>query len=152
MFTGPSWVKVNILRSHLSCASGMLSLFSNNEDCVVGHVKKQNSQFWFYRNAYFAVSIYTETYLGVKNINFKMLVKEKMTSEIQRKFKKIQRKLDHISFFRLRILKWTFDYFAAAGRIVKVLMKLLTPILTYHIFAICHLWYVIHDINVKYII
>ena len=82
----------------------------------------------------------------------KILVEEKMTSKILRKFQKIQRKSDHNLLFRFTIIKWTFDNFGAAGLIVEVLTELLTPILTYGIFVICHLWYVIYEINVKYVI
>ena len=48
------------------------------------------------------MSIYTETYLVVKNMIFKILVEEKITSKIQKKLKKIQKKLDHIYFEDLR--------------------------------------------------
>ena len=57
------------------------------------------------------------------------MVEEKITSKIQTKFQKIQSKLDHILFFRFKILKWTVDKFGSAGWIVEVLTELLTPIL-----------------------
>ena len=83
-------------------------IIANHISCILGCVKKQNSNFWFYRNVYLAVSIYTETYLVAA----------------------------HILFFRFKILKWTFDNFGSAGWIVEVRMKLLTPILAYIIFDI----------------
>ena len=68
---------------------------------LLGRVKKQNGNFLVYRNAYCAVSIYTETYLK-HNMIFKMLVEEKMTSEIQRKFQKIEIKRTIFNFLDSR--------------------------------------------------
>jgi hypothetical protein len=54
--------------------------------------------------------------------------------------------------FRFKIFIWISDNFGAGGCVVEVLTEMLTPILTYVIFVIFHLSYVIYDINVKYVI
>jgi hypothetical protein len=47
--------------------------------------------------------------------------------------------------FSFRILKLTFDNFGAGGWIVEVLTELLTSILTYGVFVICNVSFVIND-------
>ena len=66
--------------------------------------------------------------------------------------RKIQRKSDHRIFFIFKILTGHYHNFRAWGRIVEILTELLTPILTYGIFVICHLSYVVYDINDKYVV